>query len=170
MSAPVALLAAVARNGVIGGDNTLPWRLSSDLKRFRALTMGKPVIMGRKTFASLKRPLPGREVIVITRDGGFAAADAAVAASPDAALALAQRKAQASGASEIIIAGGGEIYAQMMAGADRLYITYVDCAPAGDAKFPNIHAALWREVLRTNGVRGDKDEAEFVFVDYERRG
>ena len=163
MSRPlVSLIAAVARNGVIGDGDKLLWRLSSDLKRFKALTLGKPLIMGRKTFDSIGKPLPGRQTIVVTRDLGWSHPGAAVAHDLEAALAL------ASAAPEVMIGGGGEIYAQTIRGADRLFITEVDLAPEGDARFPAIDPALWREVRREAGERGPKDEAGFDFADYER--
>jgi dihydrofolate reductase len=165
---PLVLVAAVARNGVIGADNRLLWRLPSDLKRFRALTLGKPLVMGRKTFRSIGRPLPGRETIVVTRDPGFSAESVLVAHDLDAALALADARAAAMGADAIVIAGGGELYAQTIDRADRLAITEVALSPEGDATFPPIDRAQWREVRREPGVRGRKDEADFAFVDYER--
>jgi dihydrofolate reductase len=169
VSLPLALVAAVARNGVIGADNGLVWRLSSDLKRFRALTWGKPLITGRKSFVSIGRPLPGRETIVVTRDPGFASAGARTAHDIDAALSLAEEIARQMGADEIIIAGGGEIYRQTIDRADRLFITEVDLAPEGDAHFPAIDSARWREVARERGVRTERDEADFTYVDYVRR-
>jgi dihydrofolate reductase len=162
----LSLVAAVARNGVIGGGNKLPWRLSSDLKRFRALTMGKPLIMGRKTYESVGRLLPGRESIIVTRDAGYAVDGAHVVGDVEAALALAQILAAGG---EIVSAGGGEIFAQTIARADRLFITEVDLAPEGDAKFPAIDPAVWREVKRETPARTERDEADFVFIDYERR-
>ena len=166
VSAPrVALIAAVARNGVIGGDNRLLWRLSSDMKRFKALTIGKPVIMGRKTFQSLPPSgLPGRAIIVVTRDAAFSAPGVGVAHSIDAALELAARY----GAEEIMIAGGAQIYAQTIARAERLHLTEVDLAPQGDATFPSIDSARWRETTRFAPPRGERDEADFAFVDYAR--
>lgn len=166
---PIVLVAAVARNGVIGADNRLLWRLSSDLKRFKALTLGKPLIMGRKTFELIGRPLPGRETIVVTHDPAFAAEGVLLADDLPAALALAQDRAAAMGADAVVIAGGGELYAQTIAHADRLALTEVALAPEGDAVFPPIDPALWREVRREPGARGPKDEADFCFVDYERR-
>ena len=166
---PLLLVAAVARNGVIGADNRLLWRLPSDMKRFKALTMGMPLVMGRKTFESIGRPLPGRETIVVTRDPAFAAEGVHVAHDLSAALALAQDRATATGAGAVVIAGGGEIYARSIALADRLAITEVALAPDGDARFPPIDPAHWREVRRDPGVRGPKDEADFCFVDYQRR-
>jgi dihydrofolate reductase len=118
--------------------------------------------MGRKTFEAIGAPLPGRETIVVTRDRAWSHAGVDVAHDIDAALAVAR------GALEIIVAGGGEIYAQTIGIADRLYITEVDLAPPCDARFPPIDAAQWREVKREKGVRGPRDAADFVFVDYER--
>ena len=168
-AAPVALVAAVARNGVIGAHNSLLWKLSSDLKRFRFLTMGKPVIMGRKTWDSIGRPLPGRAIIVVTRNADFAASGVLSAPSLDAAIEIAQASAAAMGSGEIIIAGGGEIYRQSIKLAERLYITEVDLTPQGDALFPKIDPAQWREASRERMIRGARDEADCVFVDYERR-
>jgi dihydrofolate reductase len=165
---PLLLVAAVASNGVIGANNRLLWRLSSDLRRFKALTMGKPLVMGRKTFESIGRPLPGRETIVVTRDKAFAHAGALVAHSLDAALRLAADRAAAMGADTIVIAGGGEIYAQTIGRADRLAITEVALEPEGDARFPAIDPLRWGEVRREKGERGPRDDADFAFVDYER--
>jgi dihydrofolate reductase len=166
---PLVLVAAVARNGIIGGDNRLPWRLPGDLKRFKALTMGKPLVLGRKTFQSIGRPLAGREIIVTSRDRSFRPEGARVAHSLEAALGLAEERAVAMGAAAIAIGGGAELYAETIAGADRLYITEVALAPAGDARFPPIDSTAWAEVRREAGVRGPRDEADFVFVDYARR-
>jgi dihydrofolate reductase len=166
LSAPVvALIAAVARNGAIGARNGLPWRLPSDLKRFKALTMGKPLIMGRKTFQSIGRPLPGREIVVVTRDPGYAPEGVAVARDLDEALRIGEARARASGSDEIVVAGGGEIYAQTIGRASRLHITEVDLAPEGDAYFPPIDRATWGEAAREIGARGPRDEADFTFVD-----
>jgi dihydrofolate reductase len=165
---PLILVAAVARNGVIGGHNRLLWRLSSDLKRFKALTMGKPLVMGRKTFESVARPLPGRETIVVTRDERFSAEGVRVAHGLEEALALAAERAEAMGADAIVIAGGGELYAETIGRADRLAVTEVALEPEGDVRFPAIDPALWREVRREAGKRGPKDEAEFTFVEYAR--
>ena len=171
MSEPhIALIAAVARNGVIGRDNRLIWRISSDLKRFKALTMGKPVVMGRKTFESLPPAgLPGRTLIVVTRHPEFSVEGAIVTHSVDEALAAAAREAARLGASEIMVIGGAEIYRQTLPRADRLYITEVHLSPEGDVSFAAIDAGLWHEVRREAGVRGPKDEAEFALVDYVRK-
>jgi dihydrofolate reductase len=163
------IIAAVAQNGVIGANNRLLWRLSSDLKRFKTLTLGKPMVMGRKTFESIGRPLPGRETIVVTRHAAFVPAGALVAQSLEAALTLAAERAAAMGADAIVIAGGGEIYAQTIGCADRLAITEVALKPEGDARFPPIDRGEWREVRREPGARGARDEADFAFVDYQRR-
>jgi len=164
-----SLIAAVARNGVIGRDNRLLWRLKTDLRRFRDLTIGKPLIMGRKTFDSIGRPLPNRDTIIVTRDAGFAAAGAIVAHSLDEALRLAEDCAAVRGVDEIMIGGGGEIYAQAIGAAERLYITEVDLDPDGDALFPRIDGALWREAARRTHPPGPDDEAAFSCVDYVRR-
>jgi dihydrofolate reductase len=167
---PLVLVAAVARNGVIGAKGGLPWRLSSDLKRFKALTWGKPLVMGRKTFESIGRALPGRQTIVVTRDPTYAPSGASVAHNIDAGLDLAAERARAMGADEIIIGGGGEIYAQTIARASRLFVTEVALDVKGKACFPRIDPQAWREVSRETGERGPRDDADFVFVGYERRG
>jgi dihydrofolate reductase len=166
---PLVIVAAVARNGVIGDGTKLLWRLPSDLKRFKALTLGKPLLMGRKTFESIGRPLPGRETIVVTRDPSFAAEGVWVAQNLRDGLALAEARAAAMGADAIILAGGGEIYAQTIGLAARLAITEVALAPQGEVRFPPIDAEAWREVSRERGARGPKDDVDFCFVDYERR-
>ncbi|HEV2574138.1 MAG TPA: dihydrofolate reductase [Beijerinckiaceae bacterium] len=172
-SLPIVLVAAVARNGVIGGDNQLLWRLSTDLKRYKALTWGKPMLMGRKTFESIGKALPGRETIVITRNADFAAPGVLTAPTLEAALDLAGTRAEAMGADAIIVAGGGEIYAQAMPFATRLEITEVDLAPPGDTYFPEVDASAWRLVQRIahgpGGLElGPNDQAPFTFVTYER--
>jgi dihydrofolate reductase len=166
---PLVLVAAVARNGVIGANGGLPWRLSSDLKRFKALTWGKPLVMGRKTFDSIGRALPGRETIVVTRDPEFSSPGVVVAYNLDAALDFAAERAGAMGAAEIIIGGGGEIFAQTIARAIRLFITEVSLNSEGGAHFPPIEPRAWREVSRETVERGPRDDAEFSFVCYERR-
>ena len=168
--APLVLVAAVARNGVIGANQGLPWRLSSDLKRYKALTWGKPMVMGRKTYLTIGRALPGRETIVVTRDPGFAAPGVLVAHDLKAALELAAERARVMGADEVVVAGGGEIYAQTMALAERLLITEVALDATGETRFPPIDPGKWREVRREKGARGRRDDADFAFVEYERRG
>jgi dihydrofolate reductase len=165
MSRPrIALVAAVSRNGVIGRDGGLPWRLPSDLKRFKALTMGKPVIMGRKTWEGLPiMPLPGRRNIVVTRQSGFAAPGAETAASLDAALKL------AGDCEEIAVIGGGEIYRDALRRADRIYLTEVALDAAGDTFFPTISEKDWTEVSREAVPQGEKDTAPFAIRILDRR-
>ena len=164
----IVLLAAIAENGVIGRDNTLPWRLKSDMQHFRAVTMGKPVVMGRKTFLSIGRPLPGRTTIVVSRDGAFAAPGIAVAPSLDTALTIAQGDALRRGAECIFVAGGAELYAQTMPLAERLHITYVHRAVDGDAYFPAIDRGVWHETARDEHAAAAADDAAFAFVIYRR--
>jgi len=164
----VILIAAVADNGVIGRDNAMPWRLGSDLKRFKALTMGKPVVMGRKTYLSIGKPLPGRTNIVVSRDAGFVAPGLLVAGSLDAALSAARDDALRRGGHEIVVIGGSDIYAQCMPLADRLEITHVHARPDGDTRFPPIDRALWREIARSEHSAGPQDEVNFTYVTYVR--
>lgn len=168
-SLPLVLVAAMGRNRVIGGEGALPWRLPSDLKRFKAITMGKPMLMGRKTFASIGKPLPGRETIVLTRDPGFARPGIYVAHDLESALQLAQERAGAMGAKEIIIAGGGDLYAQTIGLAQRLDVTEVDLSPSGDAFFPAFDQNDWIETARTPYEAGPGDEASFTVLTFERR-
>ncbi|MEI2383783.1 dihydrofolate reductase [Breoghania sp. JC706] len=170
MSAKICLIAAVAENGVIGRDNDMPWKLSSDLKRFKALTLGKPVVMGRKTFESIGRPLPGRPNIVVTRNPDFSAEGIEVVSSLDAALDLAKRLAAEEEVDEAMVIGGGALYADAIAHADRLYITRVHAAPEGDTRFPEIDPAIWMESARETCVRGERDSADMTFLTYCRAG
>jgi dihydrofolate reductase len=167
--AKIVLVAAVAQNGVIGADNKLLWRLKSDMKHFRALTMGKALIMGRKTFDSIGKPLPGRHTIVLTRDPAFAVEGVARAGSVDEALDIARRIAASTQTQEIMVAGGGEIYALFMPHADALEITRVALSPEGDAVFPMIDAAIFREECRQAFTKNTDDEADFDFIRYSRR-
>jgi len=155
-----ALVAALARNRVIGVGSHLPWRLPEDLARFKRLTMGAPVIMGRKTRESIGRPLPGRRNIVVTRERAATWEGCVVAHSLDEALAL------ADDAPEAFVIGGAELYAQALPRAARLYLTLIDADYAGDAWFPEFDAAAWREVARESGVSADG--LGYAFVDYER--
>ena len=164
----IVLVAAVADNGVIGRDNAMPWRLSSDLKRFRALTIGKPVVMGRKTYASIGKSLPGRTNIVVTREPAFAAAGVVVASSLDAALAVARGDALRRGADAIAVVGGTEIFKQTMPLADRLEITHVHARPEGDVFLPPIDPAVWRATVRSEHLAGPQDDADFSCVSYVR--
>jgi dihydrofolate reductase len=163
MTAPLAVIAAVARNGVIGIDNKLPWHLPEDLQHFKALTMGHAVIMGRKTWESLPpkfRPLPGRRNIVVTRDTAYAATGATVVHSLEEAAA-------AAGEAMAFVIGGAELYRQALALATRLELTEIDADYAGDAHFPDFDRAAWREVARATGRSAAG--LPFAFVSYERR-
>lgn len=167
----LALIAAVARNGVIGGDGAMPWRLRDDLKRFKSLTMGKPMIMGRKTFQSIGKALPGRDNIVMTRDPGFIAPGVFVVRSLRAGLSLGRHLAEIREADEISIIGGGEIYAQTMPRADRIYLTRVDAEPPGDAHFPELDTHVWREE-KTGETPADADNqfaCEYFILTRQRR-
>jgi dihydrofolate reductase len=164
----VVLIAAIAANGVIGRDNTLPWRLKSDMAHFRALTMGRPVLMGRKTFSSIGKPLPGRTTIVVSRDPNFAAPGIVVAPNLAAALAVARGEALRRGVDEVFVAGGTEIYSQAMAAATRLAITEVHRSVEGDARFPPIDCNVWEEIARDERAAGAGDDAAFAFVTYRR--
>ena len=165
----VVIVAAVAENGVIGSQGAIPWRLKSDMKRFRALTLNKPVVMGRKTFVSIGRPLPGRTNIVVTRDPDFRSPGVVVTNSFESAHAVALGDALRRFATEIAVIGGGEIYAQWMDSADRLEITEVHAKPAGDAHFAAIDPAAWEEVSRVENPAGEGDSAGFCYVTYRRR-
>jgi dihydrofolate reductase len=165
----VVLVAAVAENGVIGSSGAMPWRLKSDMQRFKALTSGRPVVMGRKTFVSIGRPLPGRTNIVVTRDPDFRAAGVVVTNSFANAGAIAKGDALRRFATEIAVIGGAEIYAQWMACADRLEITEVHARPDGDTSFAAIDAAIWQEVARLRNPAGPADSADFSYVTYRRR-
>lgn len=157
----VSLVVAVARNGVIGRDNGLAWHLSSDLKRFKALTLGKPMLMGRRTWDSIGRPLPGRRSLVLTRDRGFRAEGAERVPSWDDALAAAPD-------GELMVVGGAEIYALALPEADRLHLTEVAAEPEGDVRFPDFDRAGFRETFREAHPAGPRDEHAFAFVDWER--
>jgi dihydrofolate reductase len=165
----VFLIAAVAENGVIGAGGAMPWRLKSDMARLKALTMGKPVVMGRKTFVSIGRPLPGRTNIVVTRDGGFRADGVVVARSFADAKLIATGDALRRFATEIAVIGGAEIYAQWMDSADRLEITEVHARPDGDTHFPAVDPTAWEEVARVRNPAGSHDSADFSYVTYRRR-
>src|SRR6202047_451061 len=165
----VVLIVAVADNGVIGSRGAIPWRLKSDQQRLKMMTMGKPVVMGRKTFLSLRRPLPGRTNIVVTRDAGFRGQGAVVTTSLADARAIALGDALRRSANEIAVIGGAEVYAQWMEYADRLEITEVHARPEGDTYFAAIDAAFWEEVARVRYPAGPDDSADFSYVTYRRR-
>jgi dihydrofolate reductase len=164
----IVFVVAIAENGVIGAGNAIPWRLKSDMARFKALTIGKPVIMGRKTFESLRRPLSNRTNIVITRDAGYRAAGAIVTTSAADAGAVARGDALRRSVAEIAVIGGAEIYRQWLDRADRLEITEVHARPEGDTHF-DINKAEWDEVERIRHPAGPDDSADFSYVTYRRR-
>lgn len=167
--AKIVLVVAVARNGVIGRDGDLPWRLPSDLKRFKQLTLGKPVLMGRKTWDSIGRPLPGRPNIVITRDTAFSAPGAEVVPSLDEGLAAARRDAKALGVDEICVIGGGQIYRQVFDRADLLHVTHVEADVDGDTRFPDIDPAVFEIVVEEPIPQGETDSHAMRFVTWRRK-
>ncbi|MCK7596413.1 dihydrofolate reductase [Microbulbifer sp. CAU 1566] len=164
---PLAMIVAMAGNRAIGRENALPWRISGDLQFFKRTTLGKPVVMGRKTFESIGRPLPGRKNIVITRNPDWRAEGVSLAASLEQALALAAQAAVGDGAEEIMVIGGAEIYRQAMPLAQRLYITEVEAEVEGDAFFPELDET-WKEVGRDCYPASDKDEYNYCLVQYDR--
>jgi dihydrofolate reductase len=166
----IVLIVAVAENGVIGAGGAIPWRLKSDMQRLKAMTMGKPIVMGRKTFESFpRRPLPGRTNIVVTRDAAYRAAGAVVTTSVADAMAIATGDALRRFATEIAIIGGAEIFAQWMDRADRLEITEVHARPDGDTRFAAVDPTLWQEVARVRNPAGPGDSADFSYVTFRRR-
>lgn len=166
----IVFVVAVAENGVIGNDNAMPWHLKSDLKRFKAITLNRPVIMGRKTFASIGRPLPGRTNIVVTRDRSFQAPGVVVANSLDAAHDIARGDALRRFVTEIMVIGGAEIFKQWLKKADRLEITEVHARPEGDTLLQPFEPVEWEQVARTAHAKSDGDTADFSYVTYKRRG
>jgi len=175
----ISVIVAVSRNGVIGRDGDMPWHLSSDLKRFKALTMGSPVIMGRKTFESIGKPLPGRLNIVITRNYDWDGDGVMRVGSLDAAIELATAHLESAEpdpehpeaplADEIFVIGGGEIYTQAVTLADMLYVTHVEAEVDGDTHFPAIDPEVWEAIEKEDCPAGEKDSHAMRFVTYERR-
>ena len=165
----IVLLVAVAENGVIGAGGTIPWRLKTDQQRLKAMTINKPVVMGRKTFVSLRRPLPQRTNIVVTRDQNYRAPGAVVTTSFADARAVATGDALRRFATEIAVIGGAEIYAQWMDIADRLELTEVHARPDGDTRFAAIDKTVWQETARVRHPAGPDDSAEFSYVTYIKR-
>jgi len=169
MSITISMIAGVAENGVIGTEQTIPWRIPSDMAFFKRTTMGKPVIMGRKQYETVRRPLPGRTNIVLTRQSGYSAEGIEVFADVDAALEHAKKIAARDGVDEIMIIGGGDLYAQLMPRADRLYISHIDLSPKGEVYFPAIQPADWTVVDLPEVEPNPKDEASYRVKVYERR-
>jgi dihydrofolate reductase len=166
---PIVLIAAIAENGVIGRDNKLPWRIKSDLQYFKSLTIGRPVVMGRKTFESIGRPLPDRTNIVITGDRTFAAPGIVIAHDVDEALKLARDDAKKRNADSIAVIGGTEIFKQTLPQADKLALTIVHARPQGDTYWPQIDMSQWKEIERRPQAKGPQDDCDFTFVTYLRK-
>lgn len=168
MTPKLTLVVAIAKNGVIGRDGGLPWRLSSDMKRFKAATMGKPVLMGRKTWDSLpKKPLPGRQNLILTRDASLVAQNAWVYTDLAAMLAAARAMALASGGDEVCVIGGAQLYDAVLPQADRIVLTEVNLEPEGDA-YLRLDLSQWREVSREAVAAGPNDDADFTIRVLER--
>lgn len=159
----ITLVVAVARNGVIGQDGALPWHLPDDLRRFKALTMGKPILMGRRTWESIGRPLPGRTNLVLTRDPAFRAAGATVVSSLDAALAA------AAGHEELMVIGGAQVYALTAPLANRVHLTAVDAEVDGDTHLPPFDPHMWVEVAREHHALDARHACAMDFITLERR-
>ena len=159
----ISIIVAAAENSVIGSGGDLPWRLSDDLRRFKAVTMGKPIIMGRKTFESIGRPLPGRQNIVITRQGGFEAPGCDVVGSKEAALAA------AGDAGEVMIIGGSQVYKLFLPDAGRIYLTHGHAELEGDAHFPGVSTEDWQLVADETHRADERNEYDYSFRIYERR-
>lgn len=160
----ISLIAAVAENRTIGRDGGLPWHLPGDLKHFKALTTGKPVVMGRRTFQSIGKPLPGRPNVVISRGGMFKPDGVALCASIGDALDDAERMAYEIGADEIMVIGGERVYRETLSVAGRIYLTEVLCRAEGNAYFPELDREEWVETARENGRRGEGDDQDYNFV------
>ena len=165
----IVLVAAIGDNSVIGRGGQLPWRLKSDLQHFRKVTLNRPVIMGRKTYESIGKLLPGRTNIVLTRDQSLVAPGAVLATSLDAALGFARADAAKRGVDEIMVIGGSDIFAATMPIADRLEITHVHASPEGDVLFPPIDPEVWQEISREKHFVGPDDAADFSLATYIKR-
>jgi dihydrofolate reductase len=166
----IAFVVAVAENGVIGRNGQLPWRLPSDLKRFRKLTLGKPVVMGRKTYDSIGKPLDGRDNIVVTRQSDFHPPGVHVASSVEQALALGQELAARRGVDEVMVIGGAEVYRVALPRAERLYLTLVHAEPEGDARFHAPNPQQWRETAREPMLQGPNAQFSAEFIVLDRQG
>lgn len=164
----VALIVAVAENGVIGRNGELPWKLSGDLRYFKSVTMGKPIIMGRKTFESIGRPLPGRPNLVVSRNADYSADGVEVFGGLDAAVAYAQTLTHGLDVDDVMVIGGAGLYGAALAIAGRIYLTEVHAEVAGDVVFPAYERAEWAEMSRERQSAGEKDEFDHSFVVLER--
>ena len=166
----LALVVARARNGGIGRDGDLPWRLRSDLQRFKAITLGKPCIMGRKTWESLPlKPLPGRLNLILSRDESFEAHRAVVCTTLDEAVEIARETAEEDGVDEICVIGGVALFEKALPRARRIYLTEVEAEPEGDVRFPAFDEGAWAEVSSEAHPAGEKDDHPFAFRVLERR-
>jgi dihydrofolate reductase len=161
----LSLIVAVSRNGVIGLDNQLPWHLPEDLKYFKSVTMGKPIVMGRKTYDSIGRPLPGRTNIVITRDPSWHADGVMVAQSLESALDMGSKASAEAGVEEVMVIGGEQIYRMTLPAADRLYLTQVDADVEGDAFFPELDTAQWHHINEQLPMLTDTHPYRFLTLD-----
>lgn len=166
----LALIWAMSNNRTIGRNNALPWHLPEDMKYFKRVTMGKPIIMGRKTWESIGRPLPGRTNIVITRDRNFHADGIKIVHTLDEAIALAEKISFIDGAEEVVVIGGAEIYALSLPKSDRLYMTQVHADVEGDAHFPEFNINEWREIARENHNSSETNPYPYSFLILERKG
>ncbi len=166
----IVLVVAIGENGVIGRNGALPWRLKSELQHFKRVTLNHPVVMGRKTFQSLKRPLSQRTNIVLTRRAGDAEAGVIYASDLDEALALARADAKRRGVGAIMVIGGSDVFARTLPMADRLELTRVHGSPEGDVWFPELDPLHWREIRRERHPRGPEDEFDYTIYTYERVG
>ena len=164
----LAMIAAVAENNAIGINNKMPWYLPGDLRYFKAVTMGKPIIMGRKTFDSLKKPLPGRTNIVITRDQNWHHGGVKVVHSMDDAIALAESVSLINGNQEVMIIGGEQIYRMALEKADRLYLTRVHQSFEGDAFFPELNESQWQETSRQDLRSEDENPITYSYLVLDR--
>jgi len=165
----IALVVAMGENGAIGRGGDLPWRLSSDLRYFRKITMGKPIIMGRLTFASLPRTLDGRLNVVLTRNAAFEAPGAVMAYNLEEALDVARAEAKRTGVNEIMVIGGADVFRAILPQAGRIYLTEVDAAPDADTWFPGLDRSDWHEVAREAHPAGPKDDHAFSLVVLDRK-
>jgi dihydrofolate reductase len=165
---PIAMIVAMAQNRVIGRDNQLPWHLPNDLKYFKATTMGKPIVMGRKTYESIGKPLPGRPNVVVTTNEGFAADGVSVAHSVSEALVKSTQMAQSGGASEVMVIGGAQLYREMLPQAKRLYLTLVHDDVPGDAYFPELDFSRWQQVSRKDFWADGPNPYNYSFTVFER--
>lgn len=167
-AARIVIVVAAARNGVIGRDGDMPWRLPTDLKHFKALTLGRPVVMGRKTWQSIGRPLPGRANIVITRDENFAPDGAETVGSLTNALQRGREVAARLGVDEVCIIGGGQVYRDALPFADTIHMTVVEADIDGDTVFPPIDTTIFEKVSEVSPSRGEADSHAVIFTTWQR--